>query len=396
MCFLVFTIVLSLLRGGYVSTMLFYCALLLPVASFAHLLFTYSSFRATQAVSSRIAVKGEEIIYTYELHNGTMLLYCPIRIRFYGDTVLFKESILSKPANWILYPKQVKKVEVAVNCKYRGNYFIGIEQISIQDYFGLFALEFHDIEKIKIMVYPQIRDILHLKMENVMSESTESIFSFDRFDASLFSDVRDYVPGDSLKSIHWKLSAKRGKWITKSFEGSVNNKSKIMMNMDPMPFTREENIILEEYLIETAVALCRYLLENNTPLELIWHTFEPHQEQGHKMKDFNRLYQALTMMGSSPGAQMMNLVQGQMAYRQMHHNFIVITPYIDAFMRDFFLRKKRQNYTINIFIIDPKSSEVTKCLERFSLEPLYELVSHGVAVYKIILENGICRLEVAG
>jgi uncharacterized protein (DUF58 family) len=36
---------------------------------------------------------------------------------------------------------------------------------------------------------------------------------------SVFSDIRDYVPGDSLNRIHWKLTAKEGKWLTKDFQG---------------------------------------------------------------------------------------------------------------------------------------------------------------------------------
>ncbi|MBC7958998.1 MAG: DUF58 domain-containing protein [Vallitaleaceae bacterium] len=375
--------------------MLFYMAVILPLLSLALLIFTYHAFKIMQTLDRRNVVKGESVVYTYEIHNLTPFLFCPMKIFFYGDQILFKKTELMQPIEVILQPGTLHRVSVEVDCVYRGSYFLGIEKIVIKDFFNLFALNFVNIEKQKILVYPLIREIKHLVIRNAVSEATESIISFDKFDSSLFADVRDYRAGDSFRSIHWKLSSKYNQLMTKEYEGNVNNKSKILINSDILPFTFEENIVIEEYVVEGAVALLKYLLENNTPIEMFWYKSEAKRIYGNKMKEFGKFYESLTQMIFGGTNFIQKVLIKEMELSRDNNNFIIFTPYIGKEMSEYLIRKKRQNCTIHVFIVDANNSEFTACINKMDGEPKYNLISHGVHVYRIIFENGMCRLEVA-
>lgn len=392
---LAFTIVLSFFQSGYVATMLFFMTIVLPILSFALLLFTYSMFKILQNIDKRNVVKGESVIYTYEIHNLTPLLFCPMQIYFYGDQILFKKTPLMKSCHVILAPGSVHSTSIEVDCIYRGSYFLGIEKIVFRDFFGLFAITFSNIEKQKILVFPLVREIKHLFMRNVVSEATESIISFDKFDSSLFSDVRDYQAGDSFRAIHWKLSSKYNQLITKEFEGNVNNKSKIIVNSDALPFSFEENIVIEEYVVEGAVALIKHLLENNTPIQMHYFKSESKRINGNKLKDFGRFYEVLTQMVFGGTNLIDKVMIKEMDRLHDCKNFIIFTAYIDHKMSEYLIKKKRQNYTISVFVVDSENNEFTCCLASLNQEPKYNLMAHGVNVYKIIFENGMCRMEVA-
>lgn len=387
--------ILARLKGGYVPTMLFFMSIMLPILSFGWLIFTYHAFKIVQSLDKREVVKGESVIYNYEIQNLTPFLFCPMQIFFYGDQILFKKNQLMKSCEVILGQKAMHSTSIVVDCVYRGSYFLGIEKIVMRDFFNLFTLTFANIEKQKVLVFPLIREIKHMFMRNAVSEATESIISFDKFDSSLFTDVRDYRSGDSFRSIHWKLSSKYNQLITKEFEGNVNNKSKIFINSDALPFSFEENIVIEEYVVEGAVALIKYLLENNTPTEMYWYKSESKRIYGTKMKEFGRFYGVLTQMVFGGTNFLEKVLIKGMERQHENNNFIIFTAYIDNKMSEYLIRKKRQNATINVFIVDVINSEFTRCIETLDQEPKYNLMTHGVNVYKIIFENGMCRLEVA-
>ncbi len=393
--FLILIIVVATYKGGFPITLLFFITLILPLVSFGLLLFTYYMFKVQQSLDKRNVVKGESVVYTYALHNLTPLIFCPMQIHFYGDAILFKKSELMKSCEVILGPGSIHSTSIEVDCIYRGSYFLGIEKIVVRDFFGLFKLTFKSIEKQKILVYPLIREIKHLFMPNAISEATESIISFDKYDSSLFTNIRDYRGGDSFRSIHWKLSSKYGQLMTKEYEGNVNNKSQIFVNCDALPFSFEENIVIEEYVVEGVVALVKYQLQSNTPTEMFWFKSENRRVYGNKMKDFGKFYGALTEMVFGGKNQFEKVLHKAMSGHNDTGNFIIFTAYIDQSLSDFLVRKKKQNCTINVFVVDATNSEFTRCMESISREPKYQLMTHGINVYKIIFENGVCRMEVA-
>lgn len=374
--------------------MIFFSALLLPLVSLSLTFFTLTSFRLLENVDQRIVVKGDVITYTYTISNHTKLLFCPMTITFTDSKVLFKDTILGEEDEFILYPDEVKKAVKRVDCRYRGSYYIGIQAISIRDFFNLFKLDFKSIENPKILVYPKIRELEEDNKNTPLIETTESIVSKTNKDPSIFSNVRDYRAADSLKTIHWKLSAKQAKLLTKEYEGSVNCHTKIIINSDSLPFNFEQNVVIQDYIIESVVATIKYLLQNNTPTSLAYYKHDDQYISGSNNNDFGQFYNALANMMFS-GKEFISLLKKELNSSKQYANTMIFTPYVTKELSEYIILNRPRLADVSVYIISETKCEVGNSLTVQDKQPLLQLFSNNIKIYKISYENELCRLEVA-
>lgn len=388
--------VLARLRPGFISTMLFYMMFFIPIADLVFMLLTYKYFKLTHSVDKRTVVKGDRITYEISLANPSMFVFSPIKVYYTGDDLLFSDSDLHKNNTLVLYPFTRENFVKQIHCKYRGSYDIGVEKIEVTGFFGLFSFNYRGVETHKVLVYPTIHELKPMNFKHAMSDSNESIVSFDKFDQSIFSEIRDYQPGDALNKIHWKLTARQGDFVTKEFEGNMNNKTKIMVNNESLSLGYQRDIVLEDYLVEGVVALSKYLLNNSTPIEMHWHHYDNMQEYGSQPKDFNKFYEALALMNfEHDDAMFLKLIESQTQSQYDKCVLMVFTPKVTPVLSELLLKKKRQGFEINIVTINPIGFKIASEQVSFEVGPLYRLMDIGIRVYHMRFEDGTCRLEVA-
>jgi len=105
-----------------------------------------------------------------------------------------------------------------LKCLRRGYFAFGPTQIRSGDLFGFFSRETKVLDMDHLTVYPRI-----LPLEKLLVPSKQPIGDIIT-KADIFQDpiltlgIRDYLPGDSLKRIAWKSTARSGKLMTKQFE----------------------------------------------------------------------------------------------------------------------------------------------------------------------------------
>ncbi len=105
-----------------------------------------------------------------------------------------------------------------VSCPHRGVFIFGPTYVQSGDLFGFFrkAKKFDQLDY--LLVYPRLVPLEKLGIPS------RQLFGDIRLKQHLFQDpvltagVRDYVPGDSLKRIHWKSTARLGRLQTKVYE----------------------------------------------------------------------------------------------------------------------------------------------------------------------------------
>lgn len=393
---LIGSIVLGRTNPGYVSTMIFYMVICIPIADLILVALTYHFFRLSHEVDKRTVVKGETVNYDISLWNPSGMVFAPIKVCYTGDELLFSDSHLKENNTLILYPFSRMNFSKDILCKYRGSYNIGVERIEIIGFFGLFSVRYRGVETHKILVYPNIHDLKPIDFKHVLSDTNESIVSFDKFDKSIFSDIRAYQPGDPLNRIHWKLSARQGDYISKEFEGNVNNKTKILINNESQSLGYERDIVMEDYVVEGVVALSKYLLHNNTPLEMHWHHYDPMMAFGDQPKDFTKFYEALALMNFEHDDEMfLRLVEEQTRSQYDKCVLMVFSPKLSNAVCELLFQKKRQGFEVNIITVNPSGFKIAEEQVNFEVGPVYRLIDAGVRVYHMQFDGGMCRLDVA-
>lgn len=94
-------------------------------------------------------------------------------------------------------------VEYDVELVRRGAHGVGPLSVSVRDSLGLVTEQYRYTDFEPLVVYPEIRTLTSSTPFAAVTEAQE------RVERQEFDHLREYVPSDSLRNVHWKTSAKR-------------------------------------------------------------------------------------------------------------------------------------------------------------------------------------------
>lgn len=166
-------------------------------------------------------------------------------------------------------------LEIGMTAKYAGCGYISVETLTISDYLGLFTFPIKQIpDSTKIGVIPSIPSLtgaavmLHTVSDAVLTmdeEEEETTASFTAQSSPGYIH-RDYVAGDSLKRINWKLSAKRNRLMVRMDEAVSTVRPALVF--DFRPEDDEDSLKRREILMEGALGFLSLLVKQGVPCSL--------------------------------------------------------------------------------------------------------------------------------
>ncbi|MFP6582356.1 MAG: DUF58 domain-containing protein [Candidatus Hydrogenedentota bacterium] len=86
--------------------------------------------------------------------------------------------------------------------------------------FGLFERRYAPIDRETILVYPKVYTLTKRVLDELDDSGQTPKVSFN--DGDEFYSLREYVPGDDIRHISWKISARIGKLILRELEPSIS------------------------------------------------------------------------------------------------------------------------------------------------------------------------------
>ncbi len=107
----------------------------------------------------------------------------------------------------------VRPVTYEVTLRDRGRHTLGPVTVVGRDVLGLARTTFTCPARDAVVVYPRVHALTATARRDLRSLSA-AVESHDRDE---FDRLREYAPGDALRDIHWKSSAKRDELIVKEF-----------------------------------------------------------------------------------------------------------------------------------------------------------------------------------
>ncbi|MCR4786997.1 MAG: DUF58 domain-containing protein [Lachnospiraceae bacterium] len=249
--------------GGPVTYVFFAVMTMIPLISLLYILIVYFRFKIYQDMNKNNVVADSISDFYITLQNEDFLTFSGIRIMFYSP---FSSVLgIDERTEYELGPFSGIKKETSLLCRYRGEYEVGIKSIVIQDFFRIFKLTYRNREPFRISVLPQIIEFTSLKTLDIKdTSSVETTANATEPDIL----VRDYVPGDSMRMIHWPSSASTGKLLVRKMTGEEN--SGLGMIIDPSRYSEDPSyyLPLENKISEIAIALAMYFVRNNTPVSI--------------------------------------------------------------------------------------------------------------------------------
>ena len=136
------------------------------------------------------------------------------------------------------------------HCTQRGVFRLGPHTLRTGDPFGLFSLEIRDSRSESLLVYPRVAHIpaLELPRGNLSGQDRRrrAYSGSERSQA-----VRAYRPGDSLRYVHWPISARQGELIVTDVETEPSGDLWIILDLNRLVQSGEA----ESSSLETGIIL---------------------------------------------------------------------------------------------------------------------------------------------
>lgn len=167
--------------------------------------------------------RGTEIEFVLKFQNKSPLLFLRLEPYIYISDLFDELDTVTKVA-MPLMPFEKRDFRFQAQFDHIGTYSAGVQKIVINDLLGLFTHTIVNPNRHRVEVLPRIQDMESLALTSTASAESQKPLQTLVTDDMDYAGVREYVWGDPIKTIHWKLSSRLdyGDYLTRLFE-SFNN-----------------------------------------------------------------------------------------------------------------------------------------------------------------------------
>lgn len=258
--FLLAALALALGYESRLTLVLLIAAVAMPLVSFLLLLITRLLLRVETAPKSMFVHKLQEFSVGVKVKNRFILPVSPLRLtgNFHdsdGRVTGERQLIVS------VMPFSTAEFLFTGNILYRGEYKLGLEAVDIYDLMRLFRFRIRLIPDCTVTVAPRrfsIDDDNVLSGDDFDSNRTNPSF----MENTAFASVRKYADGDSLRHVHWKLSAKQEELVVKQMEQNLGSNTIIIADTTGIFSEEEDNMRTVDAVVESALAFTRKIISD--------------------------------------------------------------------------------------------------------------------------------------
>ena len=195
------------------------------------------------------AFQGEEVELRVELENRKPLPlpWFDLRLTLSDELEIEGETAASASApglSWLMRRGALgwyerRRWRLRLSAKERGQFQIGPTQIHSADLLGIFHRFWNDPVLTPFVAYPRVfaLDDLGFPADRPLGESKGRNRIFE--DPLRIAGLRDYEPGDPLRRIDWKATARHGELQSRVYEPSAVQHLYVLLNIDTLEHSWE-------------------------------------------------------------------------------------------------------------------------------------------------------------
>lgn len=288
-------------------------------------------------------------LWTYSLeHSLSIERRIHLAWAMVGDSVPEELMVVNKsrlPALWVEIMDEAETLDTPIRLvsdvesnasrrrhpvhlfKRRGYYTLGPTRLRTSDPFGIYTLTLHDRHSSSILVMPPQLPLTQLKLapSGLAGDRQRRRGALEREISE--AGVRDYLPGDSLRRIHWRASAHNNSLIVRRLEAAASDDWRIFLDLDSavQAGTGQDSTLELAIVLAASLAMRGWKERRRVGLalvgpELVW--LEPRSDPAHRWRTLRAL--AMAKAGHRSLAELMSLASPTRTATS-----IVITPTTD-------------------------------------------------------------------
>ncbi|MBN2146811.1 MAG: DUF58 domain-containing protein [Anaerolineales bacterium] len=259
--------------------------------------------------------------------------------------------------NWVtgIGGNQTGQWQTESTCTRRGVYTIGPTNLRCGDPLGIYRVEVKDTASRTLVIMPPIVPLPAIEVAPG-GRSGEGRPRPDAPERTVSAgSVREYYPGDSLRWIHWKTTARRQKPFVRIFDGTPAGDWRIILDLEQAiqagheeESTEEHGVILAASLADRGLRLRRAvgLAINGNPVTWL----APEQNEAQKWAILRAL--AVAKPGENSLSDLLQRMQHEI---HAHTSIILITPCIRSDWLEALLPLIWRGVTPTVLLLDPPS-----------------------------------------
>lgn len=168
-----------------------------------------------------------------------------------------------------LAPGDTAAVDYPLLASRRGVYRLGHVELVCTDPLGLFGYREQRATEGLLVVHPRPVPLPRVRPPAAGVVVTSRIRRRHQGDSSDFAGVREYTPGDDLRRIHWKVTAKRGKLTVVEYESGEANNVTVALDLFPRYHAGEGDEHTLEYGVTLAASVASQCLRQGAEFSLV-------------------------------------------------------------------------------------------------------------------------------
>lgn len=324
----VFLFSFVLLVGGAMPYFLLYMFLLYYLIPLFHCLIVLNKIQGSIHIPEGSHFVGESIEIEYKLINKSLLSIPFLEIQSEIRKSLSRNS--TKNIILSLNGKESYSNKESVVLNRRGYYTLGQIGITIKDVFNLYSFKKKFINNTSLLIFPEIIELNNFKITAGFQQGELLVQNTAFLDKNRTRNLRAYIEGDSVKSIHWKLSAKMDVPIIKEYESRVDTNVVIFIDNYFIDFKNDVDRYLEDRLVDIALGISNYCLTQNIEVKLYTQEEEnPINIIGETKSDLKVFLETLARFKSNGKFPIKSLIGTKMDTLQKGSTVIIITTKLD-------------------------------------------------------------------
>ena len=263
------TFYIALIYASTAIGLLGFAEAVLLVLAFFYLVFLWTKTKYEVHVPIAVAEAGETFFVQVLVDNQTIFSQKKVKLRLRMGNAFQKKKKVFWAETGAAYARKTI-LYAPLSLKYAGMYTVELLKVRMYDKSGFFYFQKKVYSRAKVQVFPQIK---HVPIK--ITESTRNFFGdsdvYDDFrpghDKNEIFDVREFVAGDKLQSIHWKLSAKNDELMVR--EDSQPKACPVALLLD---FHEVGSLLESDCYLSVAASLVFSLMDNNCPHYVSWYS----------------------------------------------------------------------------------------------------------------------------
>ncbi len=219
---------------------------------------------------------------------------------------------------------------IQTKCRHRGYFTFGPITMSSGDPFGLFRVKRTVGDTHGLLVYPAAVDLPRFTIPAAELPDEGRLHSHTYSITPNAAGVRDYVPGDSFRRIHWPSTARMGKLMVKEFDLERGSEVWILLDMQEQVQAGVGEESTEEYGVTIAASIARKYLQANHLVGFISHAERPYRIQLHRGGgQLQRIVESLAVIKARGVMALSELMVDESIHFGRNTSLVIITPSTD-------------------------------------------------------------------